>query len=239
MPKYALRNPPSLLMADKATISAPSTPVETAPARPNRNALSRGRIAAILGMLTVIGIVAGMAYWFAQQKYIYTDKASVTAPLIKLAPHAPGELKKVYVEQGDTIAANRAVARVGDEMLMSVVRGTVIDVKKDLGAIYTPGSAVVTMVDPRELRVMAQIEEDKGLKDIHEGQRVLFTIDAFGSRQYEGIVEAVSQTNRLGDVVFNISDKREEQEFDVKISYDRNEYPELQNGMSARVWIIR
>lgn len=215
----------------------PPPAVSSPPGPSPRRTLPRGPILLGLLFLGCAAAVGGGTYWVSQQRYVFTDKADVEAPLIKLAPHAPGELKKVYVDQGDAIPAYRAVARVGDEMLLSQVAGTAVIVKKDIGTLYQPGQAVVTMIDPRELRVIARIDEDKGLANVRVGQQVSFTVDAFGSRAYEGEVEAVSQTNREGDVVFNISDKRQEKEFDVKIRYDLTAYPELQNGMSARVWI--
>jgi hypothetical protein len=68
---------------------------------------------------------------------------------------------------------------------------------------------------------------------------VKFTVDAFDGKEFEGRVESVSETSHAGDVVFNISDQRQTQNFDVKIWYDVNRYPELQNGMSAKVWILK
>jgi multidrug resistance efflux pump len=208
---------------------------------PDTKAPSNRRTMIIWGLLGLAAIAAigGTFYWLSQQKYVYTDKATIQAPLIKLAPHAPGELKKVLIDQGDMLTANQTVARVGDEMLLTQVPGLAVIVQKDLGTIYQPGSPVVTMIQPAELRVVAQIEEDKGLQYIHVGQDVTFKVDAFGGKIYNGTVESVSQTSRSGDVVFNISDSRQEQQFDVKIQYDVNTYPELQNGMSARVWIIK
>jgi hypothetical protein len=89
------------------------------------------------------------------------------------------------------------------------------------------------------MRVVARIQEDKGLRDIHAFQKVFFTVDAYGSERFEGFVEKVSETSREGDVVFNISDKREAKEFEVKIRYDLNRYPMFENGMSAKVWIVK
>lgn len=187
----------------------------------------------------IVTAIGGLAYMAYENQFVFSDKASVQAPLINLAPHQAGELKKVLVSEGDLLSPYRAVARVGDEMLMTQVSGVAVIVHKNIGAIYSPSTPVVTMIEPKELRIVAQIEEDKGLKDVHVGQEATFTVDAFGSKQYHGTVESVSQTNRSGDVVFNISDQRETQEFDVKIRYDIDLYPELQNGMSARVWIIK
>ncbi|MDD5041200.1 MAG: HlyD family secretion protein [Candidatus Peribacteraceae bacterium] len=197
---------------------------------------------AIISGFTIAGaisLIVGIGYWLNQQRYVYTDQAAITAPLINLTPLQAGPLKRVSVEEGDHLSANQIVARVGDEMVRAEVPGVAISVRQDLGAIIRTGEAVVTMIQPKELQVVARVEEDKGLKDIVKGQRVLFTVDAFGSKEFEGIVSFVSQTDRTGDVVFNISDKRQEKEFDVKIDYDVNAYPELINGMSARVWIVK
>jgi PAS domain-containing protein len=87
------------------------------------------------------------------------------------------------------------------------------------------------------LRVVAQVEEDKGLANIKVGQRVAFTVDVFGSKKFEGVVDEVSPTSRQGDVVFNISSQRQVNEFNVKIRFDVSKYPELKNGMSAKAWI--
>jgi multidrug resistance efflux pump len=219
----------------------PSSPASAAPAPApkKRPRIARSQVFLILGVLTLVAVVAGAWYLREQQKYVFSDKADVEAPLISLAPLTPGDLKTVYVKQGDWLAPNQIVARVGDDVIRTRVGGVAVTVKQDLGAHYQPGQAVVTMIEPRALRVVARISEDKGLSQVYEGQKVRFTVDAFGSRSYDGTVENVSETSHEGDVVFNISDKREEKEFEVKVAFDTNDHAELQNGMSARVWIIK
>jgi multidrug resistance efflux pump len=95
------------------------------------------------------------------------------------------------------------------------------------------------MINPEDLRVVARVEENKGLSDIQIGQKAIFTVDAFGSKEYSGVVDEISPTARSGDVVFNISSTREQQEFDVKIRFSILDYPELRNGMSAKAWIYK
>ncbi len=46
-------------------------------------------------------------------------------------------------------------------------------------------------------------------------------------------MDEVSPEAQAGDVVFQISDQREEQIFDVKVRFDPTAYPELKDGMSA------
>ena len=46
-------------------------------------------------------------------------------------------------------------------------------------------------------------------------------------------------TAESSDVVFTVSDQRQEQNFDVKIKFDTTLYPELKNGMSAKIWVYK
>lgn len=213
------------------------TPLPSAaePAKPSRKRV----IILSLIITSVVAVIGAGAYVIHEGRYVYTDKAEIEAPLIALGPQSSGVLKRVYVNIGDQVKASQTLAWVGDETINAQVDGLVVDVKGDLGAPYQPGEAVVTMIQPEELRVVARVDEDKGLKDIYPGQTALFTVDAFGSTQFTGTVESVSPTKRANDVVFNISDKREVKQFDVKISYDAEEGARFQNGMSARVWIIK
>lgn len=219
-------------MSDSTTPSADAKAPKKS--RINRRQLITGAI-----VLLIICAVGSVWYYTNASKYVFTDKADVEAPLINLGSQSAGTLRDVYVDQGDWIPAHKAVARVGDDMIVTRVPGIAVTVKKDIGAEYQAGSPVVSMIEPKELRVVARIDEDKGLKDIYVGQTAYFTVDAYGSKKFEGTVESISETSRTGDVVFNISDKREEKQFDVKIRFDTDEYTSLNNGMSARVWIVK
>jgi len=71
------------------------------------------------------------------------------------------------------------------------------------------------------------------------GDAVTCTVDAFGGKSYQGVVDEVSPTSRARDVVFTISDQRPINQFDVKVRFAPAKYPELKNGMSARIWIYK
>jgi multidrug resistance efflux pump len=188
-------------------------------------------------VLVVGGAVAGGTYLLASRNHVSIDNAQVSAPQIDLAPQNSGILEEVYVHEGDVIGADTVVARVGDGLIKSKVAGLVINVQNATGKIFNPGQAVVSMIDPTELRVIGQLDENKGLKDVHIGDSATFTVDAFGSKQYYGTVDEISPTARSGDVVFNISDQRQIQSFNVKVRFDTSAYPELKNGMSAKISI--
>jgi len=188
-------------------------------------------------IIVVGGGIAGAAYFAVNSNRVSIDKADVEAPQTVLGPTVPGTLMQVYVAPGDTVAAGTVVAEVGTELIRSTSGGLVINTDNDIGASVAPGTAVVTMIDPTQLRVVAQVDENKGLSSIAVGDSATFTVDAFGSKQFTGVVDEVSPTSHASGVVFNISDQRQTQTFDVKVRFDVAAHPELKNGMSARLTI--
>lgn len=204
-----------------------------------KNIESKMWVLIALFALLIVSSIASIAYWQISSKRIYTDKADIEAPNISLSPSATGVLQEVYVNVGDQINSNTIVAKVGNELIKSKSSGIVTKVDESIGKTINAGSEVVTVIDPNELRVVAHIDEDKGLSDISIGDQVNFTVDAFGGKTYQGIVDEISPTSRQNDIVFSISDKRETKVFDIKIRFDNETYKELRNGMSAKVWIYK
>ncbi len=200
----------------------------------NRNLLMRLAIV----LFAVAGIVA-LVYLYATSNQVYIDKGVVMATMIDLSSTDSGKLEKVFVKEGDSVTENETVAQVGNGLVKAKKAGIVVKVDNSVGKIFAPGETVITCIDPKDLRVDAQIEEDKGLNEIKVGQKAFFTVDAFPGKQYVGIVDEVGATSRQSDVVFNISDQRQENQFDVKIRFDTLSYPELKNGMSTKNWVYK
>jgi len=191
----------------------------------------------IILLIVVFILLIGIIIYFTENSgKISIDKSVISAPIISLGPVSPGVLDKVFVKEGDLISADTIVAQVNGQSIKSKILGLVIAVQNTPGQIVTSQTPVVEMIDPSELRLIGSIEENKGLDKIQLGQRVTFTVDAFGSRQYTGFVESIAPTSKQSDIVFSISDKRQEQEFNIKVKFD-TDYPELKNGMSAKMQI--
>ena len=191
------------------------------------------------GLIALALVVAGgLLYIQMSRTEVGIDTSIISAPTITLSPSEAGILQQVYVHEGDTVAANTAVALVGTELVKTKVAGTITNVQNEVGTAFAPGQELVTMVDPTQLRVVGTIDENKGLDRISVGQPATFTVDAFGSEQYQGIVDEVSPTANSQDVVFNISDARATQQFNVFVRFDPTQYPELKNGMSAKLTIF-
>lgn len=195
---------------------------------------------AIGGLILIFAAtIAGFAYWKIISNRIYVEKGEISAPQINLSSQNGGILEKLLVKEGEIITKNQPVAQVGDEIVRSREDGLVVKIQNEIGKNFNPGEAVVDIIRPVDLRVLGTIEEDKGLKDIKVGQQVIFTADVFGSKEYQGFVDEISPSAKEKGLAFSISDKRPTSEFVIKIRFSSDIYPELKNGMSAKIWVYK
>ncbi|MDR3581737.1 MAG: HlyD family efflux transporter periplasmic adaptor subunit [Candidatus Pacebacteria bacterium] len=192
--------------------------------------------------LAVVGVIGAGLYLYVGGKTVYIDQSQIVAPLINLSPVNSGQLEQVFVSVGDSVTADEPVARVGNEIVKAKTDGQIVSVNQNIGQYLntmTGAATVATMIDPTQLRVVGNLDENKGLSDIKVGDTATFTVDAFGSKTYKGVVDEVSPTAEADSVVFNISSQRPTNQFAVKVRFDPAAYPELKNGMSARVWVYK
>lgn len=197
-------------------------------------------LVAIIGGLVLVGAIGGGVYFYVSAKTVYIDQSVVQAPLINLSPVNSGQLEAVFVNVGDMVTTNEPVARVGNEIVEAKTNGQIVSVDQNIGENENPltGQAVVaTMIDPSQLRVVGDLDENKGLANIQVGDPATFTVDAFGSQQFQGVVDEVAPSSNAGSVVFNISDQRPTNQFNIYVRFDSTKYPQLRNGMSARIWV--
>src|ERR1700690_3809314 len=117
-------------------------------------------------VIVIAAAATGLIYWRVTSSRVYVDSASIEAPLIDLAPSAPGTLEDVYVKVGDEVNQNAVVARVGNELVTTQEAGIIVSVPANIGAQVSPQQPVATMIDPTQLRVVGEVDEDKGLDRI-------------------------------------------------------------------------
>jgi multidrug resistance efflux pump len=200
---------------------------------------NRPFIMGLVIVLLIVGLGGGYYYWQEQETRIYVEKAEIYGPIISLAPRTAGEVDTLYVKEGDRVSEGQNLAKVGGQLITAKTNGIILWVANTPGQMASNQTVVIKMIDPQALRVVGHLQENKGLSSIRIGQRVVYTVDAFDAKEYEGKVEMVSSTARQSSVVFSISDKREEREFDVTATFDVQGSPELKNGMSAKMWIYK
>jgi multidrug resistance efflux pump len=194
-------------------------------------------IKSLIGVVVIFLILGLFIYWRMVSGKVNIDNSSIEAPIINLSSSTPGILEDIYVKEGDIVTANTPVAKVGSEIITSKVDGIIVDINKQQGQYFGVGMTVVSMINTNEERVIGKIDEDKGLINIKVGQPVTFTVDAFGNEIFDGVVSEISPMSNQSGVVFNISDKREVKQFDIKVRFDTNKYKMLKEGMSAKIKI--
>jgi multidrug resistance efflux pump len=197
----------------------------------------------IMGVIAIFVIVGGAGaglYYYVSSKTVYIDLSQIQAPLINLSPTNSGVLQALYVNPGDTVTANEPVALVGNDVVEAQTAGEIVTTNNNIGQYMntiTGQGTVATMIDPTQLRVVGNLDENKGLSNIKIGDSATFTVDAFGGQVFKGVVDEVAPTSEQSDVVFNISDERPTNQFAVYVRFDPTQYPQLKNGMSARIWV--
>ncbi len=196
-------------------------------------------VQSVTGIIVILVLFVVFLFWRILNNQIKIDNSFVDAPIINLSPTTAGILDEIYVDVGEKVQPNTEVAKVGNETIMAKVSGTIVEVNHQEGQFFSPGISVVSMINNEEERIVGKIDENKGLSDIKVGQIATFTIDAFGSKKFQGIVDEINPISDQSGVVFNISDKRQVKQFDVKIRFDINAHPEFKQGMSAKITIYK
>jgi multidrug resistance efflux pump len=215
-------------------IEKKASPVEL---QPRENVFKKPWIISLVSFIIIFGLLGLFLYWQEASSTVFIENSNLVAPIINLAPSAPGVLNALYVKEGDIVEANSQVALVGSQTISTEDGGIVGSAPIVLGSYFSPGQTVVSIVNISEMKVVGQIEETKGLDRVKAGQRATFSVDAFPGKTYAGIVDNVSAVSDNTGVVFNISDQRPIETFDVEVRFNIADYPELKSGMSAKITV--
>jgi len=194
-------------------------------------------VLSLASFIVIFGLLGLFLFWQVSNSTVFIENSNIEAPIINLAPSSPGVLNALYVKEGDVIQANSQVALVGSQIISVKDGGLVASAPVVLGSYFSPGQTVVSIVNTSEMKVVGQLEETKGLNKIKIGERATFSVDAFPGKTYEGVVDEVSAVSDNTGVVFSISDQRPIEKFDVKVSFNVTNYPELKSGMSAKITV--
>lgn len=160
-------------------------------------------IVLVLMLLSLAGITA--YYWYNNANFVKTEDARVDGEIYKVSPQIAGEIIDMNIEEGDTVQAGQAIARIDDAALpqggqldrtlvKTPVGGLVIQKLARAGEIGAPGQPVAMVVKPEGLYVTANIEESY-MPRVKVGQTVDITLDSEPGVKYTGRVDYIGRAS--------------------------------------------
>jgi multidrug resistance efflux pump len=191
----------------------------------------------LISLVTLFLLIASFVYVEKRIDRVYIDDSLVFAPIISISSITPGKLTQMNVYEGESIKKGYPLATVGTQTLYADTDGLVIMANKQIGSIMSSQNIVVQLINSSDMRIAGTIDENKGLNSIHIGQVASFTIDALPGKTFWGYVDEVSPSAKQTQIAFSISSERPTQQFVVYVRFDANAYPEIKNGMSAKLII--
>jgi multidrug resistance efflux pump len=166
---------------------------------------------------------------------VFIDDSLIQAPVITISPSESGKVQEIDVKEGQSVQTGDTLAVVGSETLRADTDGLIISASDLTGSTVNPETQLIQMIRPVNLRVAGTIDENKGLDKIKVGQVVSFTVDALPGRTFWGYVDEISPSAVAPAFSFSTSTERATQQFIVYAKFDTAAYPNIENGMSARM----
>jgi len=190
----------------------------------------------IAGSICILIILTGLYIFFQKRTgRIFVDHSQIQAPIIVVSTSTSGKVQEINVKEGQTVQVGDALAVVGSETLRADTDGIIISASDLTGSTINQATQLIQMIRPVNLRVVGTIDENKGLSDIRIGQIVSFTIDALRGKTFWGYIDEIAPSANTQVFSFSTSTERPTQQFTVYAKFDSTSYPEIKNGMSARM----
>ncbi|MFN8473035.1 MAG: efflux RND transporter periplasmic adaptor subunit [Anaerolineae bacterium] len=192
----------------------------TAP-KPQAKSRGRGWLRLLIVLIVLLGLAAvagsfGLRYYQDQQMYVSTDNALVTGALVQVGGLNAGRVSQIGADIGDAVQKNQVVANISvpssvgtmpngqprldyrgtDDMQVPVrapMDGVVVARSANPGDTVTAGQSLLTIIDPSQLWVNAQIEETK-VGRLKVGQPVEVSVDTL-DRVLPGKVAAIGRAS--------------------------------------------
>lgn len=173
----------------------------------------RRKLFVLVGVTTLMVLVAAFAgnLWYESTYFISTENASVAGALVQVSSPNAGRIYEIRKDVGDVVGREEALAVVdipiSTNLPLGGARASFLDARDRLISVPSPAEGVVvnrtvnvgdtisssqtlfTVVDTRNLWVVANVEETK-IGRVHPGQQVEVYLDAL-HQTLDGVVETI------------------------------------------------
>lgn len=155
----------------------------------------------IIPILIVIVVVAVGVGYFRRQSAAnsgaITLSGTIEATEINLAAVAGGQVKQIYVEEGDAVARDQALVNLYaaganvNEKVRSPIDGVILERLVEPDEFVATGSTVLVVADLNALTLKIYVPEDR-YGQIALGQAYAVTVDSFPAETFSGTVKFIS-----------------------------------------------
>lgn len=187
------------------------------------------------GIVAVIIIVVLYVVFEETTNRVFIDNSIIQAPVITVTPAISGTVQEMDVKEGQKVEAGDTLAVVDSDMIRTDTDGLIISAPDLTGSNVNQETQLVQMIRPVNMRVAGTIDENKGLNEVKVGQVASFTVDALPGQTFWGYVDEISPSANTSTFSFSTSTERSTQQFTVYARFDTAAYPQIKNGMSAKM----
>lgn len=188
-------------------------------------------------VIVAVLLIGGFVFYQLLRDRVSIEDSLVQAPIISISPNTQGKIMAIDVHEGERVIKGEALAVVGTTTLNAYQDGIIVSTDNEIGSIANPQTPVIQMINLTDMRVAGTIDENKGLNEIRVGQVVSFTVDALPGKTFWGYVDEISPTAKQTALQFTVSSERPTQQFIVYANFNAYEYPQILNGMSAKMTV--
>jgi multidrug resistance efflux pump len=225
------------------------------PGPPAKNRLKRSTklgliIVAVLTLLEVLAFAG--TYLLHTRHYVSTDNAQVDGDQIMINAPATGLVTDWLIGEGSTVRDNQAIGRIQavgsgaqpKRAVRSPGTGTIAVSAVVEGQYVTEGTTLAAAYDPNAMYITARVAETD-IGDVHLGQQVDISVDAFPDAQVSGVVTKVRGAAAGESTIFPSLDAdptnplKVDQYIPVQIAISNSGGTRLLPGMSVVVDIRR
>lgn len=192
---------------------------------------------ALLVVFVVIALIGGYVFYQLLRDRVPIEDSLIQAPIITISPETPGKILNIKVYEGEKVKKGDSLAIVGTSSLNAYKDGLIVSTNNAIGSIASAQTPVVQMINFSDMRVAGTIDENKGLDKVKIGQTVSFTVDALPGQTFWGYVDEISPTAKQTQLQFSVSSERPTQQFIVYANFNAYAYPQIKNGMSAKMTV--
>lgn len=192
----------------------------------------------LIVLLIAVLAIGGLLFIELTSGRVFIDDSLVQSPISSLSPTNPGKLQELDVYEGEYVKKGDTVAIIDGQALYAPTSGLIIQANDQIGSVVGSQNPAAQLINPANTRIAGTIDENKGLNDIRIGQVVSFTVDAIPGQTFWGYVDEISPSAKTTQATFSISSERPTQQFIVYAKFDSSKYPEIKQGMSAKMTVF-